>query len=497
MMLFFICFYLIFLYFNIFTPFYPGDDYVYSYIWEIPNLYTPIAENAVKISSFSDLFLSLLNHHMMWCGRLTNHFFVMFFAWKGRMLFNIFNAFVSVLLIYLIVLMGNKGKFNKKYFIFTFVCLWIFQLGWNGVFLWLAGSCNYVWSSTLVLLFLYLFLLDYYKIYDIKNKLIFYFGKFSYLFLFCFSFFVGCTNENSIFAVLFCLGIYLFYLFRKKIIYSWQITAYIGLFLGYLFMVSSPSNYSRIFYEVEEACLRKPNLIYIYEPILNHLRNGATWFSSLSKDLILYNFNTLISFVFSQIFLWGILGLYFVEKIRFKLKKKPLFHECNFSKEDKNLLLFFMLLAFLSEFILMVSPTLPHRAGFFGLVFLVIDCIILLRCGFLDSLFKNKMVYLIKQFLVFIFIMSFISSCFLFPLSYRNRLNWIDSIKKQDSVDINDTIIVPYCDDDEIMSKLFFLSLYKNSYFVIFKDENSWVNISFKKYHNLNSKVKVKLKQYF
>lgn len=58
---------------------FPGDDYVYSFIWEGHALSMPLSAEAVRIQNFLDIFTSLELHYMTWSGRLVAHFFLMFF----------------------------------------------------------------------------------------------------------------------------------------------------------------------------------------------------------------------------------------------------------------------------------------------------------------------------------------------------------------------------------------------------------------------------------
>ena len=479
--------FLLFLFFNCFTPLFPGDDYIYTYIWQYTNLYSPLPDDAVKIMSFSDLFVSLSNHYQTWCGRLTNHFLAMFFLWQDKLWFNLANSFVSVLLLVFIILLGNKGKFNKQYIPFVFISVWLFQLNWANVFVWIEGSCNYLWSCFFVLLFLYLFI---YKATLCNN-----FNKpirfVLYLSFFLFSTIVGCTNENSIFAILFCLFFYLCYNIRKKNYHIWEIVGYVGVLIGYLILLSSQGNFQRISCELQNYIINRPELIYIFEPILSKLENKTFWLFALNKDLLLFNLTNILTIFVSQLFLWGFIAFYFIEEYRIKTNKIINDNFVFISQEDKKIVLFFVVCAFLSEFVLVFSPPFPLRVGFFSLVFLLISCVVLLRNNFFDYLLKAKFFSFLRYYILLLFIVSFIGSLFVFPLSYFNRLAWIETIKLKDSMSNRPVIEIYSVDDDDFISKLSLFSLYKNSYFNLSTDENSWINISFKKYHNLHAKVKI------
>ena len=84
---------------NCLMPLAFGDDYVYSFIWEGHSLYEPLSEKAVRVTSWKDLFDSQKLHYFTWSGRIVNHTLEQFFLWMGKSVFNICNAFVSLLLV--------------------------------------------------------------------------------------------------------------------------------------------------------------------------------------------------------------------------------------------------------------------------------------------------------------------------------------------------------------------------------------------------------------
>ena len=137
---------------------FPGDDYVYSFIWEGHAIGVPLSEEAVRIQSFRDIFTSLACHYMTWSGRLVAHFFLMLFLWVGKFWFNIVNAAIVVFLCFCIQWIAHEGRvtlhISAKKLAITFFCLWAFTFNFAGVMLWMAGSCNYLWTAVFLLLFL-------------------------------------------------------------------------------------------------------------------------------------------------------------------------------------------------------------------------------------------------------------------------------------------------------------------------------------------------------
>lgn len=130
---------------------YFGDDYVYSFIWEGHSLYEPLSEKPIRISSWNDLLSSQWLHYFTWSGRTVNHTLAQFFLWKGKSVFNVFNALAGTLLVAEIYWCSHKGNVTEKMSVGT-VCLimfllWSFTPAFGTVFFWLDGACNYLWPA--------------------------------------------------------------------------------------------------------------------------------------------------------------------------------------------------------------------------------------------------------------------------------------------------------------------------------------------------------------
>ena len=135
-----------------------GDDYLYAFVWQGHSMFTPLTEDAVRISSLKDIFVSQWSHYFTWSGRAVSHTIIQLFLWLGKPVFNIFNAAVSVLLIMEIYWCAHKGKISTQFNSGMVCCiafmLWAFTPGFSGVFLWISGACNYLWTAVFLLAFL-------------------------------------------------------------------------------------------------------------------------------------------------------------------------------------------------------------------------------------------------------------------------------------------------------------------------------------------------------
>ena len=102
--------------------------------------------------------------------------------------------------------------------------------------LWLIGSCNYLWGTTILLLFLLPFRLQFDS--NKSSNSIF---KIVYMFLF--GILAGWTNENNAAALLTLIVLFACYrLFNKQKLQAWNYSGFIGALIGFLMMILSPGN---------------------------------------------------------------------------------------------------------------------------------------------------------------------------------------------------------------------------------------------------------------
>ena len=486
--------FLVFLHFNCYTPLYPGDDFVYSFVFTGQKLMTPLSEDAIRISSFTDIINSSILHYQVWLGRITNHFLTLFFLWQDKIIFNVCNSIISVLLICLIVAYGNRGKFtlNKNYLIFTFISIWLFQINWSSIFNWVSGSCNYIWSTTIILLFLLPYYQYYYSTCSLTlahtiNK----YKHFTCIFMFCVGLIAGCTNETFVCLMLGYLFLFLFVLYRNNKLESWQVFGFLGFLIGYLILMLSPSYSNRIISEIANACTdstvyTKKTLI----PVLESLKQGNSWFYSITKDFLFESFELFVFYFSAQIFLWQFIFIYFLMLVKYKYNnineslKKQLEM---ISFEDKNLVILFFIGAFLSEIVMVISPIFPPRAMFFGLLLLIICSLILIRNQFHLYLLN----FLVVRFFVFclklVFIVTFCISVFCVPVVYHSFVDWIDKIKIEDTLYPKSVYKVSL---DEMYGNCNFPFFNHCIFFILDLDENHWTNASTQVYYKISGKLK-------
>ncbi len=230
--LFFFLAFLFVLVFNIITPL-AYDDFSYRNVW---------GENR-EVKSLTDVITSQYNHWKTWGGRSVAHFIAqIFLALPSKMYFNICNSLMYMLLIYLI----GKLSFRKHLpraidYVFIFFLSWIAFAEWGSVFLWLIGSCNYLWTTVFAISYVYFFL------YMSKTE-VRWIKSFRCLGFFILGILAGWSNENtgaslvffSICAILWC------HFVKKEIISIESYFGTIGTLTGFLLMILAPGNYVRL-----------------------------------------------------------------------------------------------------------------------------------------------------------------------------------------------------------------------------------------------------------
>lgn len=209
---------------NRFTPIF-CDDWHYRFIF---GTQTPIR-------TIGDIFVSQWHHYFEFTnGRFIAHFFVQLFdGILGKSVFNIFNAVFFALFLYALAVVTSRDK--RQYYKIAsvaFFLIFLLMTGFKYVFLWMSGSCNYLWMAILLLFFHRLIERD-----DIPTHY--------NVPLLLYGFICGWTNE----AMVVGLGgaYFLYYIFHRKELTPHRKWMLIGFFLGALILVLSPASIHRAF----------------------------------------------------------------------------------------------------------------------------------------------------------------------------------------------------------------------------------------------------------
>lgn len=146
--------FLVMLWLNFLTPMFADD---FSYCFSMVD--------GERVDSLGEVFSSMHLHRQQINGRYFSHVFAMLFLMLPKLIFNIVNSAVTVLIcfiIYRFILLFCESK-RKASFLFAVavMMLWVFTPAFGEVYLWLDGSCNYSWAICSGLIFLSPFVLRY------------------------------------------------------------------------------------------------------------------------------------------------------------------------------------------------------------------------------------------------------------------------------------------------------------------------------------------------
>lgn len=215
---------------------YISDDYTYMYKYD----------NFERIKNISDIFFSMKDHYFLWGGRVLAHSLASVFLLLPKNIFNICNSIMYTIFIYLIYLIGRRNnKDNYNYLFIIHLLIWFINISFGEVTLWLTGSCNYLWTSVIILLFLYLF--------HKENKNVIIFSILGIL--------AGMCNENFSLSIIFvCI---LFVIFNKNYRNKNNYIGIIFLIIGYLFLFLAPGNFIRASAGVNNIITITQKILYL------------------------------------------------------------------------------------------------------------------------------------------------------------------------------------------------------------------------------------------
>lgn len=367
-----------------------SDDYGYSF-----------GVNG-RLHSFIDVIEKQIQHYFTWGGRSVAHTIAQTFLLFPKILFSIANSCVYLLLIWLIYL-NIKGINKKEYpiiLLLIHLCLWFVVPAFGQDCLWLIGSCNYLWTTTIILLFLYLF-----RTSKRNDNL---FKSIGFLLL---GIIAGWTNENTAFGLIVAtVGILLISKFEyKEKITKWKISGLVGTIVGFVILIIAPGNYVR-------NSLVNDNT-FIVVKLIGRILNDTVSMINVLKPLFI------LMIVLFTIY------IYYKKKI------------------DKYFYVFFSA-SILSVYAMVLSPTFPERAWFGIVVFMVISVFNLL----INILSMKKVIkYILVDSVIILFIIYV--EQFIVAFGEIRQLNSVWSyrseyIERQKSKKIYDIKLTPFvCND--------------------------------------------------
>jgi hypothetical protein len=383
---------------------------------------------------------------MYWSGRNITHFFAQLFLFFGeKNIFNIVNTIVYGILILLMQfhITGSLKKINSILFSTIAILLWFLLPAYGQNLLWLTGSCNYLWSTTFILLFL----VPFRKKHDNPNfKLSL---PLSILFFFL-GILAGWSIENSGAAVLFLLIAYFtMKIVNKNKVALVEVVGCVGFLIGFFLLLSAPGNLIRI---NEEQGLAAQNSFII---------------RLMTRFVV-----TTGKFVQSNGFLLTSLSVWFGYDIIFHQKRKL------------NLFTWFYFVAGLAgAYSMVLSPFFPDRASFIFIVFLIITVLNLLPQlkWNLPEIIKRD-ILILSMFIITLFSSSLIIASRDIAITYiqlQNRYRYIQTQKEKGIFDIKVSAPVTARDKHN--------TLYSINTGDIGNQIDHWLNKSIANYFEINS----------
>ena len=230
--------------FNVLTPM-MTDDLFYS-------------KTVSEASSIWELFAQEYTQYMTWTGRSVSHMILRFFLLTDKMVFNVANSIVFVLLTLLIYWnVDHRKKYDVSVYLLVNLLIWMFGVVFRQTVLWETGACNYLWGAVIIMSFVTLYRYGLRREKEAAQT-----GGLKHPVLWAallpvLGVLAGWCNENSsgggLLMVLLCLG---FYLYEKKegfhSIKPWMITGLLGNLAGLAIMVLAPGNAIRAQAQPEE-----------------------------------------------------------------------------------------------------------------------------------------------------------------------------------------------------------------------------------------------------
>lgn len=145
-----------------------SDDIPYAFVWDGAdrgNLLDSVGTRE-RITSFGDIVRSQYSHYMTWGGRIIGIGLTQFFSWQGKGIFNVLNTLVFTALALLVFRVGTGKRLREldgTYMFWILFSLWFLLPDPFLTTLWMCGSCVFLWTAVIGLLFLLPYAMAYWR----------------------------------------------------------------------------------------------------------------------------------------------------------------------------------------------------------------------------------------------------------------------------------------------------------------------------------------------
>ena len=173
--------------------------------------------------------------YMTWTGRTVAHLIARCFLALPKGVFNVCSSLVFCFQIELMARLaqGSEKPAGALLYGGCALCVFLYAPLFGQSVLWETGSCNYLWTTTIILALLYQ--------YAVRRRPIT--GVLPLILFFLFGMAAGWTNENTGGACILMLGVYILLSYRKtKKVPLWMLVGLCGSIVGFLAMILAPGN---------------------------------------------------------------------------------------------------------------------------------------------------------------------------------------------------------------------------------------------------------------
>ena len=271
-----------------------GDDFSYAFIWDgehYGNLMDDIGPRE-RIDSFDDIFVSQWSHYFTWGGRTPSMFFIQFFAWVGKVWFDLANTVVFVLLM-LVLYWLAVGKVqspvrHKGTFLWVMLCMLFGVIDYPSTMLWMTGACVYLWTGLWECLFLLPFVC---KEFALRSSLD-HSSRFT-LVMAPMGLIAGWSEEAGSLITVLLTAFFLYSAWRQKRVKRWMVVGFVFLLVGCGLLMLCPGSLHReqLMLELAPAYVLPADKLFSVEMFWDNLTEGfmpiLIWESFLFIPIVL------------------------------------------------------------------------------------------------------------------------------------------------------------------------------------------------------------------
>lgn len=195
------------------------------------------------VGSFSDILVSQYHHYFEWGGRSVAHVIAQTLLWWGKPASAVAQALCYITLILFIYYnaYGIRPTLRLQLMLIFIITLLLFMQmrAYGEVVFNIVSSANYMWTTTIVLIFLLPYRISMDREFNTHVWLL-------VPMMFILGILAGWSNENTAAAVATGLGLYLLFNLRMHRLKLWQCVGYAGFLMGFALLIFAPGNQARL-----------------------------------------------------------------------------------------------------------------------------------------------------------------------------------------------------------------------------------------------------------